>query len=99
MATATISPAEILARLPAPRREAVLTALPLAVQIQLRYSWPFWARPNQLAPTWDWHTWLLLAGRGFGKSGAGAEQVIAWARTPRTRIALVGETVAELPAT
>jgi phage terminase large subunit-like protein len=39
--------------------------------------------------------WLLLAGRGYGKSRAGAEQVLAWARTPKLRIALVAETAAD----
>lgn len=32
----------------------------------LKYNWAFWARPEQLPPEGDWHTWLLLAGRGFG---------------------------------
>ena len=40
--------------------------------------------------------WLILAGRGFGKSRAGAEQVRAWAATPKQRIALVGETAADV---
>jgi hypothetical protein len=36
-----------------------------------------WARPEQLPPTGDWRTWLLLAGRGFGKTRSGAEAVRA----------------------
>ncbi len=36
--------------------------------------WRFWARPNQLPPTnLRWYVWLLLAGRGFGKTRVGAE--------------------------
>lgn len=42
-----------------------------------RLSWLAAARPNQLPPVSDWHTWLLLAGRGFGKTRAGAE-AFAW---------------------
>ena len=63
---------------------------------RLRYEWRhFWARENQLPPDWEWHTWLLLAGRGFGKTRVGAEMVNEWARTPGIRIALIGETVAD----
>lgn len=41
---------------------------------QLLYDWKFWARPNQLAPTNEiWNIWLVLAGRGWGKTRTGAE--------------------------
>lgn len=33
----------------------------------LNWDWDFWARPNQKIPPGDWATWLVLAGRGFGK--------------------------------
>ena len=39
----------------------------------LVHAWPLWARPSQLAPQGDWRVWLLMAGRGFGKTRAGAE--------------------------
>lgn len=58
--------------------------------IALFYNWETWARPNQLAPLGDWSIWLLMAGRGFGKSRAGAEWAIAKARDiPESRGALV----------
>lgn len=38
-------------------------------------DWEIWARPSQLAPQWDWRTWLICAGRGFGKTRTGAEWV------------------------
>lgn len=38
-------------------------------------SWAFHARPEQLAPDWLWRWWLLLTGRGFGKTRTGAEWV------------------------
>ena len=41
----------------------------------LRYDWPFWARPAQLPPAGSWRVWLLMAGRGFGKTRTGAEWV------------------------
>ncbi|MGQ0485730.1 MAG: DNA-packaging protein [Hyphomicrobiales bacterium] len=59
-------------------------------------DWPSWARENQRPPASDWNTWLLLGGRGAGKTRAGAEWVRAralgrWpANAPRAeRIALV----------
>ena len=39
---------------------------------KLRYAWPLYARDSQLPPDGDWDTWLILAGRGFGKTRAGA---------------------------
>lgn len=41
--------------------------------------WDFWARKDQLPPEGDWRTWLLMAGRGFGKTRTGAEWVRAQA--------------------
>jgi phage terminase large subunit-like protein len=61
----------------------------------LAYDWATWARPNQLAPAGDWRTWLLLAGRGFGKTRTGAEWVRQQVRTVG-RIALVGPTSADV---
>lgn len=65
----------------------------------LKYHWPFWARPNQLEPEGDWNTWLILAGRGFGKTRIGAETIRSWVCGPTplapgkcSRIALVAET-------
>lgn len=42
----------------------------------LLYIWRgWWARPKQLAPEGDWATWLLRAGRGFGKTRTGSSWV------------------------
>jgi phage terminase large subunit-like protein len=59
--------------------------------------WPFWARPEQLPPPEDdWRVWLMLAGRGFGKTRAGAEWVRGIAESDgAARIALVGATLGE----
>jgi phage terminase large subunit-like protein len=43
--------------------------------LAILYDWPTWARPSQLAPDWDWSTWLVNAGRGWGKTKTGAEWV------------------------
>ncbi|HEY0270666.1 MAG TPA: terminase family protein [Sphingomonas sp.] len=59
-------------------------------------DWPFWARAEQRPPPGDWRVWLLMAGRGFGKTRAGAEWVRGIAEADGTaRIALVGATMAE----
>lgn len=69
----------------------------------LRWHWPFWARPDQLEPEGeDWNTWVILSGRGWGKTRTGAETVRSWVcgDTPTSpgrykRIALVAETTAD----
>lgn len=91
-----VSAAQVLASLDSAEREAQLAALSPKEIAALKWHWPFWARPNQLAPEGDWITWLLLAGRGFGKTRCGAEWVRQKAQEfPGCRIALVGETAAD----
>lgn len=68
---------------------------------QLLYDWPSWARPNQLAPTvaqngLPWATWLILAGRGFGKTRVGAEKVREWKRQGFQRVNLIAPTADDL---
>lgn len=63
---------------------------------ELRYKWDFWARPNQVAPEGSWNTWLVMAGRGFGKTRMGSEWIRKIAHdNPGCRIALVAETAAD----
>lgn len=63
---------------------------------ELKYHWPFWARPNQIPPSGDWNTWVVLAGRGFGKTRMGSEWIRSLAeKYPGCRIALVAETAAD----
>lgn len=63
----------------------------------LRRKWEFWARPNQLAPKGDWVFWLLLAGRGFGKTRTGAEWINERVISGKSkRIALVAPTAADV---
>jgi len=66
----------------------------------LFFDWPIWARDEQLPPQGDWTTWLLIGGRGSGKTRAGAEWVRALATGPEpvSPIALVGETMTEAVA-
>src|SRR2546421_13008571 len=59
------------------------------------YDWRYRARPQQLPPAGSWRVWLLMAGRGFGKTRCGAECVRAGGKGGRRRIALVGPTAAD----
>jgi hypothetical protein len=45
------------------------------------YDWSLWARDDQRPPPGDWIYWLILAGRGAGKTRAGAEAVREWAKS------------------
>lgn len=54
--------------------------------------WALWAREDQLPPEGAWTIWLILGGRGAGKTRAGAEWVRGLAKLGEVRIALVGET-------
>lgn len=60
------------------------------------YNWQKNARPEQLPPKTPWETWLILAGRGFGKTRVGAETIRIWVESGQCRrIALIGETAAD----
>lgn len=98
-----VSPAQFLASLSAEERSELISTLSARDQAYLSHHWKFWARPNQLPPPGlSWSTWLILAGRGYGKTRMGAETVRAWVcgSTPLgkgtyKRIALVAETAAD----
>ncbi|SLN27931.1 Terminase-like family protein [Pseudooceanicola marinus] len=65
----------------------------------LPFLFEFWAMPHQLPPEGTWRSWVILGGRGAGKSRAGSEWVRAQVEGARpcdpgrcSRLALVGET-------
>ncbi len=64
---------------------------------ELMHTWTMWARDNQLEPSGDaWNIWVILAGRGWGKTRTGAETIRTWATSGRCRrIALVGADAAD----
>lgn len=97
-----LSRAERFALLPEMERRAIIEAMPADEREELLFNWSFWGRPKQFAPAGDWATWLILAGRGFGKTRCGAEWIrsLVCGATPMApgtikRIALVGETAAD----
>lgn len=81
-------------------QEAFLNGLTEPTLLALPYLFEFWALPHQLPPEGEWRTWVILGGRGAGKTRAGAEWVRAQVEGARPldvgrarRVALVGETI------
>lgn len=73
--------------------EAAIRSLTSEQVTRLKYNWQFWARNEQLSPAGLWRIWVILAGRGFGKTRTGVEWVQEQASTGRMgRLALVGAT-------
>ena len=87
---ACMSLAEQTALLAPAQRRAFLGELCRDEKLLLLTQWEGEARRGQLAPPGDWRIWMIMAGRGFGKTRAGAEWVVALARTAGLRIVLVG---------
>lgn len=74
-------------------RLARLRELQTAVQNVERSAWLETARADQLTPEGDWSVWLVMAGRGWGKTRTGAEDIAHYARNnPGHRIAIVAPT-------
>lgn len=74
----------------------------------LVYNWSIWARPEQLPPDHPssslysstatpnlWEIWLAIAGRGWGKTRVGAEQVLRWVDQGYRRIHIIAPTTAD----
>lgn len=96
MKHANESLAGLLSSLSEGERMEVLQSLTGTELAALEWDWKFWARPNQLPPEGDWRVWLLLAGRGFGKTRTGAEWCRSQVDAGRGRLALVAPTAADV---
>jgi phage terminase large subunit-like protein len=78
--------------LPPAERSALLRSLTNDDAARLD-DWYFWARPEQVPPPGVWRIWLFLAGRGAGKTRAGAEWIADGVRRGTfRRIGLIGAT-------
>lgn len=87
---------EQLALLPDEERFAILNGMDPEA---LLWDWSVWGRPEQQAPEGDWNVWLVLAGRGFGKTRLASEWVREQARyttTGQRRFALVARTAGDV---
>jgi hypothetical protein len=81
-------------------QRAFLDELTEGALLALPFLFEFWALPHQLPPEGDWKTWVILGGRGAGKTRAGAEWVRSEVEGSKPldqgrsrRVALVGETI------
>lgn len=63
-----------------------------AETLALAWSWRQTARPNQILPDGDWTYWLIMAGRGFGKTRTGAETTREWVKAGFRYVNLIGAT-------
>lgn len=85
-----------LMEMPEGERRALMKRMSERQRQSLRTHWRLWAHAGQLAPEEEWLAWLILAGRGFGKTRAGAEWVRNVAEcVPEARIALVAASLGE----
>lgn len=74
----------------APAPEAIAQLTPA---LKHRLKWRLRARPNQLTPDGDWNTWLILSGRGWGKTEVGAQDMAKFGQEhPRSRLAIIAPT-------
>ncbi|KTE19568.1 ATP-binding protein [Sphingopyxis sp. H050] len=81
---------ELLATLTPGQLRRLMRDLPYKYRRELIERWQGWAQEGQCEPPGDWRIWMIRAGRGFGKTRAGAEWISEWARMlPGARIALV----------
>ena len=93
------SGARLIASAPVAIQEQFLNELSEGAIGALLYLFEFWALPHQLPPEGDWRNWVIMGGRGAGKTRAGAEWVRDQVEGAKPfddglckRIALVGET-------
>ena len=76
--------------------ETIMSDLHRREAMELKYAWSLHARDSQLPPPGDWDTWMILAGRGFGKTRTGAEWVRDQVESRAAhRMALVARTLDE----
>lgn len=83
----------MIASAPRSQQKKFLKSLDDKALEMLPYLFSFWAMPHQVPPEGNWRTWVILGGRGAGKTRAGAE----WVREgveqgTKRRIGLIAET-------
>ncbi len=86
-------PVGILAILPCEEQAQIMRKLTLPQRREFKERWHQWAHHGQNPDDGDWRVWMILAGRGYGKTRAGSEWISALARADGSlRFALVGAT-------
>jgi len=88
---------ELLSRIGRDELRRRVLALSNSERRALAYSWDFFARPAQQEPTIPYQVWLILGGRGFGKTLTGAQYVRSMVESGRARsVALIAPTAADI---
>ncbi len=83
---------------PAVESEPLLQGLEVGLLRKLAQSWALLRHPLQAPPPGVWRNWLLMGGRGSGKTRAGAEwihEIASRGEKSALRIALVAETLGD----
>lgn len=93
----------MVASAPVEAQEQFLSELGEGALGALPFLFEFWAMEHQLPPEGDWRSWVIMGGRGAGKTRAGAEWVRSMVEGPMPldkgkarRLALVGETIEQV---
>jgi phage terminase large subunit-like protein len=92
-----VDPVGVLATLPEEEQGRIMRQLSLPQRREFKERWHAWAHGGQCPDDGDWRVWMILAGRGYGKTRAGSEWVSALARADGSlRFALVGATIEDV---
>src|SRR5689334_7409242 len=88
---------QLMSRAPEHVQRKIINGLTVERALAWDADFEHWAHKNQLPPPDNgWRTWLMMAGRGFGKTRAGAEWIFRLGNArPDVRIALAGATIAD----
>ena len=82
--------------LAAEKQQEMIAEMGATELLSLDADFEVWARDGQRMPDGEgWRVWLMMAGRGFGKTRAGAEWVNTLARKRGLRIALAAASIDE----
>lgn len=96
MDSETASDQSLLASLSPDQLKELADSLSEGEAAALNFEWSAWARKSQLPPAMPWDGWLIIAGRGWGKTRTGAEVIRAEVESGRSkRIGLIAETSAD----
>ncbi len=97
MEAITADPAGFLRCLDEEGQQYILNRLTPPQQRELEERWHIWAHEGQNPDDGDWRIWMIMAGRGFGKTRAGSEWVSRLARADGSlRFALIGATLEDV---
>lgn len=82
--------------LSADAKTAVIDGFSPEEMLVYQHLWDEHARPSQLPPPGNWRTWVVMAGRGFGKTRTGVEWVRSKIESGQAkRVALIAPTSAD----